>query len=141
VRYRNGDRLIGHGRVDLRTDALAIVEAGLGAADPGVQLAGAIRREGDRLLVHGAAAEAPGARRPQGHEVVDLGGRRLFLVGAGKATLGMAVVLDRLLGPLLVGVEQRVLSRNRLIGESGLRLRPQLIELVINILQGLDGDA
>ena len=35
----------------------------------------------------------------EGDTVVDLAGRRLFLLGAGKATLGMAAVFDRLLGP------------------------------------------
>ena len=37
-------------------------------------------------------------RQAAGETVIDLAGRRVFLVGAGKATIGMAAVVDRLLG-------------------------------------------
>jgi len=88
VRFANYEELTGHGRTALRADALAIAAAGLRAADPAAELARSLRLDGDRLIVSGA----PPA-------VVELTGRRLFLLGAGKATFGMAEVLDDLLGP------------------------------------------
>ena len=88
VRFANYEGLTGHGRTALRADALAIAAAGLRAADPAAELARSLRLDGDRLIVSGA----PPA-------VVELTGRRLFLLGAGKATFGMAEVLDDLLGP------------------------------------------
>jgi glycerate 2-kinase len=57
------------------------------------------------LLVRGApimGLDRRGDESGEGDETVtavELAGRRLFLLGAGKATLGMAEVLDGLLGP------------------------------------------
>ncbi len=141
ARFANYEELTGHGRPALRADALAIAAAGLRAADPAEALAGALRVEGDRLLVRGTPiagldsggergerGEPPGDHRgdegvtaidviersgddgvtaidvterpgDEGVTAIDLTGRRLFLLGAGKATLGMAEVLDGLLGP------------------------------------------
>jgi glycerate 2-kinase len=105
VRFTNYEELTGHGRTALRADALAIAAAGLRAADPAEALASALRVEGDRLLVRGApimGLDRRGDESGEGDETVtavELAGRRLFLLGAGKATLGMAEVLDGLLGP------------------------------------------
>ena len=123
MRFANYGELTGHGRTELRADALAIAAAGLRAADP-AELARALRSKAIACIVRGApiaarrrdheggdAADAMGLTRParptvltrpRGREsvtAVDLAGRRLFLLGAGKASLGMAEVLDELLGP------------------------------------------
>jgi glycerate 2-kinase len=95
----NYEELTGHGRRELRADALAIAAAGLRAADPAAELARSLRVEGDRLIIRGQSIEGLDRRHAELDTVVDLAGRRLFLLGAGKATLGMAEVLDRLLGP------------------------------------------
>ena len=110
ARFTNYGELTGHGRTKLRADALAIAAAGLRAVDPADELARSLRLEGDRLIVRGtpiyglgeprveAKTSAHGVAAIEAETVVDLGGRRLFLLGAGKATPGMAGVLDELLG-------------------------------------------
>lgn len=92
-------RLIGHGRRELRADALAIAAAGLRAADPAAALEGSLRLRGDRLVVRGRRVDGLAEVAGDDETVVELAGRRLFLLGAGKATLGMAAFLDELLGP------------------------------------------
>ena len=92
-------RLTDHGRRGLRADALAIAAAGLRAADPAAALGRSLRSDGERLIVHGRRIDGLDEDGGRGDTVVDLAGRRLFLIGAGKATLGMAAVFDRLLGP------------------------------------------
>jgi glycerate-2-kinase len=99
VRFTNYGELTGHGRKELRADALAIVAAGLRAADPAAELARSLLVEGNRLVVRGQSIDGLDRRLGQRDTVVDLAGRRLFLLGAGKATLCMALVLDSLLGP------------------------------------------
>ena len=49
---------------------------------------------------HGGAVSYDAVADPRGGDprVFDLSGRRLFVLGAGKATIGMAAVLDELLG-------------------------------------------
>jgi len=83
-RFLNHPGLTGHGRGRLRRDALAIAAAALEAVDPGHALRRLLRIEGDTLRT--------------GDQAFDLGGRRVFVVGAGKATIGLAEVLDELLG-------------------------------------------
>jgi glycerate 2-kinase len=125
--FRNAPRLLDHGRRELRADALAIAAAALAAVDPAAALRGLIRVEGDALFIRGApwvGLRPPGGamtagRPPDGappsradardepggdadatvETIVPLAGRRVFLVGAGKAGLGMAALLDELLGP------------------------------------------
>ena len=74
-------QLTGHGRAELRADALAIAAAALAAVDPAARLRAQLRLDGDRLVV-----DPRGRRAPH----FDLRGRRVFVVGAGKATIGMA---------------------------------------------------
>jgi glycerate 2-kinase len=111
-RFRNASRLLDHGRRDLRADALAIASAALAAVDPAAALRKLVRVEGDDLFVRGApwvGLRPPDGASPSlsdvrdeaGETVVPLAGRRIFVVGAGKAGLGMAAVLDELLGPRL----------------------------------------
>ncbi len=99
TRFVNYAQLAGHGRRELRADALTIAAAGLRAADPAAALERALRLDGDRLVVAGQPIAGLDSRQPAGETAIGLAGRRLFLVGAGKATIGMAAVLDRLLGP------------------------------------------
>ena len=84
VLFRDEPDLTGHGRSRLRADALAIAAAGLAAADPAVGLRDLLRLDSDVLLV--------------GDEPLELAGRQVVVLGAGKATIGMAAVLDELLG-------------------------------------------
>ncbi|MEI6727121.1 MAG: glycerate-2-kinase family protein, partial [Actinomycetes bacterium] len=107
ARFRNYAELTGHGRRELRADALAIAAEALAAVDPAAALARAARLDGDRLVVDdpragGPSGELDGELGGEPH-VFDLSGRRAFVVGAGKATIGMAQVLDDLLGARISG--------------------------------------
>jgi len=84
ITFRDLERLTGHGRCDLRRDALAIAAAGLAAADPAAAFTRSVTLDGNVLRV--------------GCEAFDLSGRDVFVVGAGKATIGIAAALDGLLG-------------------------------------------
>ena len=84
ITFRDLDRLTGHGRHELRRDALAIAAVGLTAADPVSAFMRSITLEGNVLRA--------------GCEAFDLSGRDVFVVGAGKATIGIAAALDGLLG-------------------------------------------
>ena len=84
--------LTGHGRVDLRSDALAVAAAALTAVDPEAALRRMVTLEGDDLVVIPPGDDAGRAQR------FPLGGRRVFVAGAGKASIGMAAMLDGLLG-------------------------------------------
>jgi len=83
-RFVDHDRIVGHGRRRLRRDALGIAAAALAAVDPARMLRDLLLLEDDTLHIGG--------------EPVTLAGRDVFVVGAGKATIGMAAVLDELLG-------------------------------------------
>jgi glycerate 2-kinase len=85
--FRNHEALTGHGRTGLREDALAIAAAGLEAVDPVDAL--------ERLVTLDSGILRVGA------DAYRLDGRDVFLIGAGKATIGMAAVLDRLIGDRL----------------------------------------
>lgn len=85
ITFRDLERLTDHGRRDLRRDALAIAAAGLAAADPAAAFSRSVALDGEILRV--------------GSETFDLSGRDVFVVGAGKATIGIAAALDGLLGP------------------------------------------
>jgi hydroxypyruvate reductase/glycerate 2-kinase len=87
TRFVNEGLLTGHGRTQLRSDALAIADAAIAAVDPERALRALLRREGDTLHA--------------GEQAFELAGRGVFVIGAGKATIGMAGVLDELLGERL----------------------------------------
>jgi glycerate-2-kinase len=84
------DRLVSHGRCVLRGHALTIAAAALGAVDPAAAFRRLVRLEGSELCVVDPGTGA--------QSVFDLANRRVFLVGAGKASIGVAIVLDELLG-------------------------------------------
>ncbi len=79
-----GHGLVDHGRERLRRDVLDIAAQALAAVDPATALRARLRFEDDTLWI--------------GDEAVDLAGRRLVVLGAGKATIGMAAVVDEVLG-------------------------------------------
>ena len=91
-RFVNYGELTGHGRAELRRDALAVAAAALAAADPAAALRRMVTLDGDDLVVTPAGDDAGPPRR------FSLRGRRVLVAGAGKATIGMAAVLDELLG-------------------------------------------
>jgi hydroxypyruvate reductase/glycerate 2-kinase len=106
-RFRNAARLLDHGRTALRADALRIAAAALDAVDPPTALRRIVTVEDDELVVRGRPwlglqppAESGATAEPDDARI-GLGGRRVFLIGAGKASVGVAAVLDELLGPRL----------------------------------------
>jgi len=117
----NEERLLDHGRRGLRRDALAIAAAGFDAVDPAAALRRLVRLDGDELTVAGAPhiGLRPPEETPAGDQTIDLFERRVFLVGAGKASIGMAAVLDDLLGPRFVDAAVVVKE-----GQSALLPRP-----------------
>ncbi len=86
----NRDVLLGHGDARLRADLLDILVAGVRGADPAVGTFERVRLAGE--ILHA------------GDEVVDLREiDRVFIVGAGKASLRIAAALEQLLGERVSG--------------------------------------
>ena len=84
TQVRNRDALLALGLPDLRTAVLDVLEAGLEAGDPAL----AVDR---RLSFDGAVLTADG--RPY-----QIAGRSVMVLGAGKASLRIAVALEAMLG-------------------------------------------
>lgn len=93
ARFRTYERLVSHGRAGLRKDALAVATAALAAVATASALRRSVRIDSGTLCVNDPAT---GDERR-----LALRGRRVFVVGAGKASIGMAAVLDELLGPTI----------------------------------------
>lgn len=74
---------------ELRTDALAIAEAGFAAINVGASLERKLRIENDELRSEG--------------KTYPLLGRRIFFVGVGKCAFAAAETIEKLLGDRLVG--------------------------------------
>lgn len=87
VRFEDAAALTGHGRAHLRRDALAIAAQALAAVDPVAAAQRLLRLEDDVLHI--------------GDDAYDLAGRDVYVLGAGKATIGLAALLDELLGTRL----------------------------------------
>lgn len=87
VAFADAARLTGHGREGLRRDALAIATQALAAVDPVAAARRLLRLEDDLLHV--------------GEAAYHLASRDVYLLGAGKATIGLAALLDELLGARL----------------------------------------
>jgi len=79
-----GAEIAAHGRADLRRDAVEIVARALAAADPVAAFSRRASLTGDVLRIDA--------------DTYDLKGRRVVVLGAGKASIGLAAHLDRLLG-------------------------------------------
>ncbi len=74
----------------LRRDSLAILKAALKAADPVEAVAARFRREGETLIAGGRKYSLKTFRR-------------IFVVGAGKASAAMAIAVERALGARIAG--------------------------------------
>jgi glycerate-2-kinase len=84
TQVRNRDALLSVGLADLRTAVIDVLEAGLEASDPAL----AVDR---RLSFDGTTLSADGRAYP-------VGGRGVMVLGAGKASLRIAVALEAMLG-------------------------------------------
>ena len=73
--FRDFAALTGHGRTDLRADALAIAADALAAVDPVAALRDLVRLEGDRLVVRGRPWSRP-PERPSRRVAATVTGRR-----------------------------------------------------------------
>lgn len=87
---KNRQQLLDHGTRSLREVALSIVEAAIARGDPvnGTHLK--VRREGDRLWVDG-----------RDYDLRQVG--RIWVIGAGKASLAIASALEDILGDRIHG--------------------------------------
>jgi glycerate-2-kinase len=87
---RNRSELLGHGRRGPRELALRVAEAGLAACDPGLAVERLVAVEDDELVVAGRRHRL----HPDG---------RIVVLGSGKASLKIALALERILGERLHG--------------------------------------
>ncbi len=100
---RNLDTLIAHGNRQGRRDVMAILEAGLRAADPYDNVRQLVRIEGERLVVGHPAfdpLDAPWSGADV-YELSDLG--HIWVFGAGKGVQRVAQALEDALGERLTG--------------------------------------
>ena len=102
-RILNADSLAAQGNQRGRQDMLAILEAGLQAADPYNNTRRLVRREGDRLVVEGSDFEPRGdpASGPAIFDLVKVG--RVYVIGACKGVHRVAQALEDALGDRLTG--------------------------------------
>lgn len=86
MRYiKNWEALLATGEVALRRLAIEIAEAGIASADPGLAARRHVSLTGETLYI--------------GEQKFDLSqGRRIFVIGAGKASYPIAKVLDEVIG-------------------------------------------
>jgi glycerate 2-kinase len=90
VTVSNELQLLAHGDRELRQDALRVVLAGIAGADPGAGTRRIVRYEDGRLTIGG--------------ELIDLEGvEKILVIGAGKASFGIAEALEETLGARLDG--------------------------------------
>jgi glycerate-2-kinase len=85
MRIKNREQLLSHGDLEARETLLKIAEAALKAVDSYDAVKETVRLEGDRLSI---------GRLEYGLEEVE----NLYVIGAGKASMGMARALDEILG-------------------------------------------
>jgi glycerate-2-kinase len=99
MRIKNRAELTSHGDREGRALALDILEGGLEAADPYLNVRKLIRIEGERLLVGGQPKMDVSG---YGDEEIDLGAvGHVYVIGAGKAVQRMAAALEDVLGDRL----------------------------------------
>ncbi len=88
----NHESLLAHGLTEMRALALRVAEAGMAACDPALAVENLVQLKGDELLVDGR----PHPLHPGG---------RVVILGAGKASLKIALALETILGDRLDGGE------------------------------------
>jgi glycerate 2-kinase len=86
----NAAVLLDHGLAELRQVSLDVVASGLRAADPGLAVDRLVEVDGQFLRVGGRSFDLDAARS-------------VVLLGAGKASLSIAVALERMLGDRISG--------------------------------------
>ncbi|MCG8637891.1 MAG: DUF4147 domain-containing protein [Desulfobacterales bacterium] len=82
---KNREELISHGLAAGREACLDIMDHALAAVDPYLATHGAVRLEGDNLIMDGRSVFLPAIEH-------------IYVIGAGKATMRQAVALDEILG-------------------------------------------
>src|SRR5688572_22315686 len=96
---KNRETLVSCGDREGRALALDILEGGLAAADPYVNVRNLIRIESNKLLVGGYPEKDVSGF---GAEIIDLDGiEHIYVIGAGKAVQRQALALEDLLGERL----------------------------------------
>jgi glycerate 2-kinase len=102
-RILNASTLASHGNVAARKAMVAILEAGLQAADPYYTTLKMLRIEGDKLIV-GRVDFEPDGDPQSGEEVIDLSEiGRIYVFGAGKGVQRIAKAIEDTLGDRLTG--------------------------------------
>jgi hydroxypyruvate reductase/glycerate 2-kinase len=86
----NREALSGHGLTASRSLALRVAEAGLVACDPGLAVERLVQLDGDELIVDDSRHRL----HPEG---------RILVLGSGKASLKIALALERILGDRVHG--------------------------------------
>ncbi len=103
MRIKNAPDLASHGNTAGRTALLAILEAGLQAADPYGNTRALVRME-DGLLVVGGNQFEPEGSPISGEERIDLSTiDRIYVFGAGKGVQRVAKAIEDVLGDRLTG--------------------------------------
>ncbi len=103
MRIRNAEDLTSHGNTAGRRAMVAILEAGLQAADPYQNTRELIRIENGMLVIGGRRFEPAGSPHT-GEEFFDLSGPgRILVLGAGKGLQRVAKALEDVLGDRLTG--------------------------------------
>ena len=87
---RNVDELLSHGLIGPRRLALGVATAGLRACDPGLAVERQVRFDGEELVIAGWRHQLDPSDR-------------LVVLGSGKASLRIAIALERVLGKRLEG--------------------------------------
>jgi len=90
VYIKNVHALTSHGDIGLRVAALDIIEHALRASDPKTSLIHMLHMDGDNLIVGDASFNL------RDYE-------RIFVLGAGKASRGIAQALDEIIGDRIAG--------------------------------------
>ena len=106
---RNRAQLSAHGLAAPRGLALRVAEAGLAACDPGLAVERHLSLEGEDLVVDGRRHRLD----PEG---------RVIVLGSGKASLKIALALERILGDRLNG-------GTVVVRDGSAAARPELIEI------------
>lgn len=103
MRIQNYEALTNHGNVKGRIDMAQILEAGLTASDPYLNVKKLVRLEGDILYVGNPDFEPLGSPRT-GIEVFALNEiDRIFVVGAAKGIQRIGLAFEEILGDRLTG--------------------------------------
>lgn len=98
---KNRDQLLSHGNIAGREVVLDILEAGLAAPDPYLNVKKVVRLEGRKLIVDGPQFSQPPGREPVVFDLDEVGS--IYVVGGGKAAQRMAEALEHILGDRITG--------------------------------------